>query len=83
MIPNSMPKQLSRVLTFVMLFIVSGSASLLAQEEVERMDARLLGYPKEYWQVPPGTAGAWAVLVVLGLVCLGPLFLNSKRTHLD
>lgn len=83
MIGHSMRKQLARVLMFGLLVIVSSSASLLAEETMETMDARLFGYPEKYWIAAPGTAGAWAVLAVLGLVCVGPLFLNSKRTHLD
>ena len=78
-----MQKQLPRVLTFVLLAMVSTSASVMAAEELEQMDARLVGYPEKYWQAPPGTAGAWAVLAGLGIICLGPLFLNAKRTHLD
>lgn len=72
-----------RVLTFVMLLVLAGASSLLAEETLEKMDARLFGYPDKYWIDAPGTAGAWAVLAVLGLVCVGPLFLHSKRTHLD
>jgi len=83
MIVSSMRKQLPRVLTFVLMVMVCGSSSLMAQEEVEILDARVTGYPEKYWLVPPGTAGTWAVLAGLGIVCLGPLFLNSKRTHLD
>lgn len=83
MIHDSMRKQLPRVLTFLFMVMVCSSASLMAAEELEQMDARLYGYPDKYWQAPPGTAGAWAVLAVLGIVCIGPLFLNAKRTHLD
>jgi hypothetical protein len=78
-----MSKQLSRILLLAILAMASGATSVTGEEEADRLDARLLGYPEKYWQAPPGTAGAWAVLAVLGLVCLGPLFINSKRTHLD
>jgi hypothetical protein len=77
-----MRKQLPRIVALALLIMVSGS-SLMAQEDVEKLDARLVGYPEKYMQPAPGTAGAWALLVVLGMVCLGPLFLNPKRTHLD
>lgn len=83
MMAYSMRKQLSRVLAFVLLVVVSNSSSLLAEETLEKLDVRLYGYPEKNWIATPGTAGAWAVLAVLGLVCVGPLFLHSKRTHLD
>ena len=30
-----------------------------------------------------GTALTWLLLVVLGGICVGVMFMNSKRTHLD
>ncbi|GEM_PF-4479661 len=83
MIDQSMRKQLPRVLTLVFIVMVCSSASLMAAEALEQLDARLYGYPNSYWLAPAGTAGAWAVLAVLGIFCVGPLFLNAKRTHLD
>lgn len=77
-----MRKQLPRVLAFGLLVMISGS-SLMAQEDSNPIDGRLMGYPEKYVQPAPSTAGAWAALVGLGLVCVGPLFLNAKRTHLD
>jgi hypothetical protein len=78
-----MRKQLPRVLAFALLVMALGSSSLMAQDEAEKLDARLLGYPEQYMLPAPGTAGAWATLAGLGILCLGPLFLNAKRTHLD
>ena len=83
MIEDSMRKLLPRVLAFTLLILACGSSPLMAQDEESKLDARLYGYPEKYLQPAPGTAGAWASLVVLGLVCLGPLFLNARRTHLD
>lgn len=73
-----MSNKLRRIAPFV---IVLGSAvSAFAQDS--EMDARLAGYQKATVETP-STAGAWFALVGLGLVAIGPLFLNSHRTHLD
>lgn len=54
-----------------------------AQEEEEKIvDARLEGYSKSV-TVGGSTALMWVLLLVLGIVCIGPLFMNAKRTHLD
>jgi hypothetical protein len=57
----------------------------LAQQQQPNLpaDARFVGYPERLWVEPPGMAGAWFLLAGLGLVALGPLFLNAHRTHLD
>ncbi len=78
-----MSKLLSQVVLLAILATMSGATSAVGQEEADQLDARLLGYPEKYWQAPPGTIGAWAVLAGLGILCIAPMFINSKRTHLD
>jgi len=46
-------------------------------------DARLDGYATNMVLDAGGTAFTYVVLVVLGGVCLGALFIKGKRTHLD
>lgn len=66
------------------LLIVLGSAvSAFAQDS--ELDARLTGYPQgaKVAVQTPSVSGAWFLLAGLGLVAIGPMFLNARRTHLD
>ncbi len=51
-------------------------------EESDIVDARLEGYGKSV-TLEGSTALIWVLLLILGIVCIGPLFMNAKRTHLD
>lgn len=77
-----MHKHSLRVLAFAAVLLVSGP-SLMAQEDQPPLDARLVGYGEKHMLPEPGAAGAWLALIGLGIICLGPLFLHAKRTHLD
>ncbi len=65
------------------------AAPVSAQDDDEaRPDARLEGYVVEgkiqAVALPPsGTAGTWAIFVVLSVLCIGVMFKSGKRTHLD
>ena len=55
-----------------------------AQEEEVKHDARLDGYQSNVVvQSGDSTALTWLLLVFLGMVALGVMFKNAKRTHLD
>jgi cytochrome c-type biogenesis protein CcmH/NrfF len=59
-------------------------AMLLAQEEDSKIyDARLENYGANVTLENSSTALLWLLLVVLGAVCVGVMFKNAKRTHLD
>ncbi len=74
----------SKLQRYAALAILVLAASSMARAEVESaIDARKVGYPDSYVTESPSTASAWIALVGLGLVCIGPLFLNAHRTHLD
>jgi len=51
-------------------------------EEESLPDARLSGYPQVV-QYSESNVLSWFAMVGLGAVCLGVLFKNAKRTHLD
>jgi hypothetical protein len=62
-----------------------GMAALAGQAFAEAItDARYVGYPNNT-PVPEiaSTGVMWLLLGGLGLLCVGPFFLNAKRTHLD
>lgn len=57
-------------------------ASSSDDDDEEVVDGRLYGYAKKV-DLGSSTALQWVLLMILGVVCIGPLFMNAKRTHLD
>jgi hypothetical protein len=61
--------------------------SVLAQrqgeEEREIVDARLEGYASNVTLDSGSTGLTWFVFIILAIICLGGLFKDAKRTHLD
>ena len=52
-------------------------------QEADPVDARLEGYPTNV-SLPESSSGlTWVALIFLGAVCVGGLFKDAKRTHLD
>jgi hypothetical protein len=56
-----------------------------SDEEQSPVDARLLGYQSGSAALKDagGTALTWLLLFFLAAICVGVLFMNPKRTHLD
>jgi hypothetical protein len=80
-----MANRMHRFIPWV-IAVAATCAPAMADEGEGTPDARLtMGYPTTVTHnIPvPSTALAWMTLIGLGLVCVGPLFLNAKRTHLD
>jgi hypothetical protein len=46
-------------------------------------DARLDGYAQNMVLDAGGTASTYVILVIMGVLCLGVMFIKGKRTHLD
>jgi hypothetical protein len=84
MMEGSMAKRLLLILP--LLTIMAAATPARAEDEALLQDARI---STGYQTVPPAAGKApsaaltWMLLGVLGLVCVGPMFLNAKRTHLD
>jgi hypothetical protein len=71
--------------TAALALALSPAAALAQREEKERdiVDARLEGYANSV-TLPPGSVGlTWVALIVLGAICVGGLFKDAKRSHLD
>lgn len=69
----------------VLMLTLSPAAALGQRDQVERdiVDARLEGY-SEVVTLPPASNGlTWVALIVLGAICVGGLFKDARRTHLD
>jgi hypothetical protein len=71
--------------TAVLLLALSPAAALAQRDQAERdfVDARLEGYPTSVTLKPAGDAMSWIALLVLGALCVGGLFKDAKRSHLD
>lgn len=60
-------------------------ASNSDDEDQPKIDARLDGYKDGNVALKDasGTGLTWVLLIVLGGLCIGVMFMNSKRSHLD
>jgi hypothetical protein len=63
--------------------MLAPAASTLAQEADDSPDARLVGYTPNVALEGGSTATTWLLLVGLAIVCIAPMFMNARRTHLD
>jgi hypothetical protein len=84
-----MNKLMQRVLVTGLLLAACGVTARADEGDVTP-DARLtVGYATQGGAKAPAVptpqsgVAVWLTLIVLGAVCMGPLFLNAKRTHLD
>ena len=57
-------------------------AASSSDDDEEVVDGRLYGYEKKV-DLGSSTALQWVLLMILGVVCIAPLFMSAKRTHLD
>ncbi len=54
-----------------------------AYQEEGELDARLEGFPSKVVLEGGGNALTYLLLVALSGICVGVMFMSSKRTHLD
>jgi len=85
---NRIASHIPRWTCSALLALIALVAPITAQagsNDGERVvvDARLEGYPSGVTLDPSSTALTWLFLCVLGAVCLGVMFINPKRSHLD
>ena len=75
---------LARLLT-VAFAVAIPVMTFAASDEDDGIDARLKGYKEGPMALKDasGTALTWILLVILAAMCIGVLFINAKRTHLD
>lgn len=77
------------LLIFAVVSVLAPVSSVRAQEEPVVVDGRLQGYidqkgaPVTVQMDPTSTAVIWLTTAFLGLIALGFMFMNAKRTHLD
>jgi hypothetical protein len=63
--------------------VLSTPLKVLAEDAPEVYDARLQGYSQTVQIESGSTALTWLLLIALGVLCLGVLFKDAKRSHLD
>jgi hypothetical protein len=82
-----MKKRLIAVVLALTLALSAPTVSFAStsDEEAPSHDARLDGYKDGNMALKDasGTGLTWLLLVVLAAMCVGVMFINSKRTHLD
>jgi hypothetical protein len=72
------------VLVLVLSFTYPVQAQRSGQEEqAPIVDARLEGYEQRVTLDDGGVGLVWMVFILLGAICLGALFKDARRTHLD
>jgi hypothetical protein len=54
-----------------------------AQDDSAKNDGRLDGYSQKVLIDNDSTALMWLLALFIGVLCLGPMFKDAKRTHLD
>jgi hypothetical protein len=59
------------------------TASAADDDEPDHFDARIQGYTPTVEAKSSGVGLVWVVVVMLGAGCVGVMFMNPKRSHLD
>lgn len=54
-----------------------------AEGEKQVYDARLEGYPQNVTIDGGSSALSWFLLIILAALCIGVIFKNANRSHLD
>ena len=69
----------------LMAMLATPLAALAARPEADReiLDGRLEGYASNVTLEGGSTGLTWVVFIILTIVCLGGLFKDAKRSHLD
>ena len=85
MIQHMKTRILAKLLTLAFAIAVPVVALASNDDEPDGIDARLKGYPTGSMALKDasGTALTWILLIILAAICIGVLFMSSKRTHLD
>ena len=65
------------------LTLTSTAQARSSDDETPSTEARLEGYAGGAKLEPSSNALYWLLLVVLGAICIGVMFINPKRSHLD
>jgi len=65
------------------LTVIAMAVPAWADDDTASLDARLLGYKNDVYSSPGSTMTLWLIVIALGAVGLGVLFMSARRSHLD
>ena len=80
---SSVLRRVAIVFAMSILYIMPLSARASNEEEKYPIDARLENYPQKVTLEESGTALSWVIFIVLTALCVGVMFKNANRSHLD
>jgi len=82
---NAFRRYLLALLLALSLTLTVAPRTALARDEQEKeiYDARLEGYQNSVSLDSGSTALTWLLLILLTGICVGVMFMNPKRSHLD
>ena len=80
---HAMKRRLATIFAISVLFLSPLTARAADDEDKGPLDARLENYPQKVTLEPGGTAFSWVIFIVLTALCVGVMFKNANRSHLD
>ena len=78
-----MKQRLLSIAVAVLAVVFAVAPVALAQDEDERPDAKMLGYPPNAKLDEGSTALSWILLIFLMVIVMGVMKMDAKRSHLD
>jgi hypothetical protein len=79
-----MKRKLLGFILIAMSIVMSPAAALAQDDAADKVyDARLESFNARVTLENSSTALIWLLLIILAAICVGVMFKNSKRTHLD
>lgn len=74
---------LRRIILTCLAVLISPMTAMAQDEGPAYYDARLEGYPTNVTLDLSSTGLTWLLFIFLSIVCIGVMFKNARRTHLD
>ena len=74
---------LAAVIAIMVIGLPAKPTFAASSSDREVVDARLEGYTPDVTMQGTGVATIWFIAVGLGILCLGVMFKNANRSHLD
>jgi len=65
-----------------LFFLLAAPAAALA-DDTGPVDGRMAGFKEGIMAAPGSTAVTWLLLIGIGIVTVGVMFMSAKRSHLD
>ena len=63
--------------------LLAATAAHAQEDEAVKPNPKIEGYEQKVRVEEASTTFTWVLLIFLGVICVGVMFKNAKRTHLD